>query len=264
MNTQPLFDLLKMIKIDFTNAYYNVDNGMRLRFEFDLSPNELISFAKKDLLSGDRRGITNSITNSKRAIDCQTDRILRVLGINSGFKSFLNEFCDCFCDSNENGDKNSKLRIVNALGMAPALIVSEVRTLRNKLEHEYDVPSIEDCKRALDVAELFVNATEFKITNFWNFYIFNDYNEKTGDSEGNNIACRYSENASIVVSVWPSGDKSENVCIEIFPTHVEYLPMIRMFMHSDQEEELQKSLKYLLKVCKHPIPENKVKLINVA
>ena len=44
--------------------------------------------------------------------------------------------------------------------IAPSFLGSKIRLLRNKLEHEYAIPKKKEIKEAVEIAELFINATE--------------------------------------------------------------------------------------------------------
>ncbi len=70
-----------------------------------------------------------------------------------------------------------KLRIIHALNLAPSLIISKSRTLRNKLEHMYKKPEIDDVKEALDVADLFIRSVTGKLGMLWSEFEIVDWKD---------------------------------------------------------------------------------------
>lgn len=58
-----------------------LDSGASFREGFfELSPNHFLRFAKSDLNLKTKRSTVNALSNAKRAIECQVDEILYVLG----------------------------------------------------------------------------------------------------------------------------------------------------------------------------------------
>jgi hypothetical protein len=72
--------LAKTVGIDWTNTYFDFGSGTRLDFEFDLDPGDFLRFAQQDFHSRDRRGLVNTLTNAKRAIDCQVEKFCACIG----------------------------------------------------------------------------------------------------------------------------------------------------------------------------------------
>ncbi|GAA0177166.1 hypothetical protein SH2C18_04420 [Clostridium sediminicola] len=141
------------IKINWSNFYickdaffYNDD------VEFDLTPEDFLMFAKEDYNNLDNRGLVGVLSNSKRAIDCQVDWMISYLGFDylnfnesnyPNIKELINKF-----EEGLNNKKNLsfKLRFIQALEIAPTFLISKIRNLRNKLEHEYIVPKEDEAR----------------------------------------------------------------------------------------------------------------------
>lgn len=255
-----LKDLISLSKISFNDCFAELDTGTRLDWSFDISPSEFLSFSKSDFKEGGKRGAINSLANAKRAIDCQVDRVFKALGYEFNcFPSYLKEFCRYFCESKDVVRLPEKLKVINAFGMAPAGLVSSVRALRNKVEHYYNVPSIDDVKMAIEVAELFIAATERKLIDFWGFEI-TDKKHKDNSDKGKLSGLYitrdlYSDSFEVRYYCPFSGNRYK---AKVLPENESYAPMMRMCITHDQNEEFSKSLKYLLKVSGHQIPEHKV------
>jgi len=59
--------------------------------------------------------------------------------------------------------ENRKISFINQLGIAPKLLISQYRKIRNSLEHEYKLPTVDQAKEFVELAELFINATSHKL-----------------------------------------------------------------------------------------------------
>jgi hypothetical protein len=158
--------MLKKLKIDWTNfLILESSRSYDDKIKFDISPKDFLSFAKQDFNLSNRHGMINALCNAKRAIDCQVDWILVYLGydylkFNQEAHPNIKDIIDQYESENEKlNDIPFKLKFIQAMGIAPLFLVSKIRLLRNKLEHEYFLPKKEEVKEALEVAELFINAT---------------------------------------------------------------------------------------------------------
>lgn len=257
-----LLQLLKDTKIDLTKAYLVPSGGSGdLDSKFDLTPKNFLRFAKQDIQSEDDRGIINSLTNSKRAIDCQTDEALEKCGIKSNdFDPDIKKFIEHF-DLVE--DIAIKLKIIHALNLAPSILISKTRTLRNKLEHFYQKPTIDEAKEALDVADLFIRSVEGKFKMLTNDFGLTD--EKNYDNNdhwdfinGLNFSFDTDKRNFSVQKI--IGKKNvENLVIDC--NYIEYYGLLRLMFSIDDDIDLEETLKVLLKQLEHPMPTEKVSLI---
>lgn len=254
--------LLKDTKIDLTKAYLLPSGGSGdMDSKFDLTPKNFLRFAKQDLKEEDDRGIINSLTNSKRAIDCQTDEALEKCGIKSNdFDPDIKKFVDHF-DLDE--DVPIKLKIIHSLNLAPSILISKTRTLRNKLEHFYQKPTINEAKEALDVADLFIRSVEGKFKMLTNDFGLTDeenydgndhWNFKNGlnfsfDTDKRNFGVRKVINKRNVEQ------------FDIDCNYIEYYGLLRLMFSIDDDIDLDETLKVLLKQLEHPMPTEKVSLI---
>ena len=114
---------------------------------FDVMPEEYLQFAKPDIDSKDKKSKINAISNVKRAIDCQVDVLLKICGYYKKSKKEKWYF----------PKKNDFLKKV---GIISPNILRNVNVLRNKMEHEFKEPCQEAIENAIDVAELFLSATD--------------------------------------------------------------------------------------------------------
>lgn len=257
-----LLQLLKDTKIDLTKAYLVPSGGTGdLDGKFDLTPKNFLRFAKQDIQSEDDRGIINSLTNSKRAIDCQTDEALEKCGIKSNdFDPDIKKFVEHF---NLVEDIPIKLKIIHALNLAPSILISKTRTLRNKLEHFYQKPTIDEAKEALDVADLFIRSVEGKFKILTNDFSLTDEknyidNEDWGYVNGLDFSFDNDERYFLVHKVI-NKKRVENLVIDC--NYIEYYCLLRLMFSIDDEIDIEETLKVLLKQLEHPMPTNKVRVI---
>ena len=123
-----------------------------LGFSTDITPAQYLEFARKDL-EGDSeaRNIINALGNIKRALHLQVDTIAEGYAYHKLKRS--SKF-------------PAKLEFLGEMGIATPSIISKLNTLRNKVEHDYAVPELEQIKDYCDVVELFLRATESTINTF--------------------------------------------------------------------------------------------------
>jgi hypothetical protein len=262
MNVSELF---KESKLDWTNLVYSIDSGTRLDYEFQVQPKDYLNYSKKDFTIKDRRGKINAISNAKRAIDCQIDKIFMSLGYKfDSFPSYLEDFSNFFCETEEEKDLPIKLRIIVGFGLAPCGIVSDVRNLRNKIEHYYVEPSTGEVRNAIEIADLFINATERKLIDYWDFEITSKKRKnkkKVGSLTGLYFSQGSKNNTINVIDFQTEYNNRRE--IKLIPKLPEYAPVMRMALSTEQEEEFLRSLKYLLKLVKNSTPLDKVNITRV-
>ena len=135
-------DLLKALAFDPVSIWIECGSGGVLEHEFDLNPSDFLSFADADLAESNQRALVNALSNAKRAIDCQVDKVFCCFGTNSR-KNFP-----------------QKMKILNEMGIIAPRIISKIVTMRNYLEHEYRCPEQEKVEDAVDIANLFVTSLD--------------------------------------------------------------------------------------------------------
>jgi hypothetical protein len=257
-----LLNILKSSKLDLTKLYLIPEGGSELqKSTFEISPKDFLRFAKQDLKEGNEKGFINSLTNSKRAIDCQVDNAMESLGIKSqNFNPEFKEFVKLF-DFEE--DIPIKLKIIHSINLAPSLIISKTRTLRNKLEHIYQKPKLSEVKEALDVADLFIRSVEGKLyIVLTEFFITDEKNhcEESGWKVFTNLDFSFnSEELNFKISL--KEDRNSNKTIEdvvINAMDKEFCGLLGLMISNNDEVEVEDSLKALLKFIGHPIPSEKV------
>lgn len=156
-------DFFKEANLNYKDLSVTYSDNINFENYFDLTPDDYLKFSKIDLKQRDERGLINALSNAKRAIDCLIENVLRNFNINIKKlpKEALN-FCDEVLSNDDKQISPASLRLFCALGLSPSILVSEVRHLRNQVEHEFSSPKKEDVLRAYEVAELLINNLKAK------------------------------------------------------------------------------------------------------
>lgn len=159
------------LKINWTNfMIYENDIRGDLDSNFEIKPLEWLRYSKESFSTGTIKGRVDGLSNAKRAIECQIDSLISYIGYD--YKIFDNstEYTTTkkYIKQNYKGKDvigvTDRVKFLNILGLAPLYLVSKIRNLRNIMEHEYIIPREEEVKEAIEVAEVFVHASERKIS----------------------------------------------------------------------------------------------------
>jgi hypothetical protein len=253
-------DSLNNLKLDLTKLVIIPSGGSSgLDSNFEIDPKDFLRYAKEDMHTGNDRGIVNGLSNAKRAIDCQIDEVLQYLGVD--FKNIpksLDAFLK-FIDFND--DISYKLKIIQGLNIAPGLIITKYRNLRNKLEHFYKIPTIDEVKEAIDIADLFIRSIEghykgqmdeFYITDKKNF--IKDFEFKIG------YTFMYNDKSKCFnIFEQHSGKRLNEINIKI--SDIEFYGFIRLMNSINDEFELTESFKIISKLIDHQMPANHINIV---
>jgi hypothetical protein len=142
-----MFDI-KMLTPDSINEYW----WSLINEKDTLIPREYFNFAQQDRNDGTTdRHLVNSIANSKRAIH------LRMENLYNGYGGAVIE--------GKPHNYNDLVGFLRKCGIISPRILDRINKIRNLIEHEYYVPSIDEVDTFLDITELFLGATDVLITN---------------------------------------------------------------------------------------------------
>ena len=106
---------------------------------YDITAEQFLEFAKNAISSETKESIVNAVSNLKRAIDCEMDLFFESMNIKRIF------------------DKNNlkfeiKSKFFLDAGLLPTHSINKINTIRNKLEHEYQMPQISDVRTYYELA----------------------------------------------------------------------------------------------------------------
>jgi len=114
----------------------------------DIDARDFLCFAEQDLEENSERGRVNSLSNAKRAIACRIDEILALMN----FERFA---------KHERWNLPYKMEVVESFGVPARNVLRDIITSkRNFLEHEYVRPERREVRQIVDIAELFLEATD--------------------------------------------------------------------------------------------------------
>lgn len=264
--------ILLDLKIDFSKIIILRLRAGSIYSRTQLGPKDFIRFAKLDFAAKDKRGLANSLTNAKRAIDCQIDNALLGFGIDP-YK--LEKASESLVNMLELNQKNLpfKLKVIQSLGLAPGNLTAKVRNLRNKLEHYYEIPTVFKVEEAIEIAELFILSIESKTKMIDDEFILSSSNFKQLDVLKDMKAKKYNildpkhyatqllinfNSYHRRLQVTPVRKSKNGTKIILKVSDPLYYYFIRIMNHLDEQVECEEDIKLLLKHCGHPLPEEHV------
>lgn len=166
MEDLSLSSLKKMLG-DFSQVHLESWSSHDIEIPFQIKPKDFLAFAEYDLNHVYAHHLGNSLSNIKRAIDCQIDSILFGLGLFDKSKKQKLAF-------------PQKVSLLNSFNIVSPRILKKINQKRNLLEHEYVNPRKEDVRDFLDVANLFIAYTDKFL--FGAMYETEPFNDQTRDS----------------------------------------------------------------------------------
>lgn len=174
-------------ELNSENTAYGVSQLQTLNPIFDITPQEFIKYAEYDLNLKYDHNIVNALSNAKRALDCQLDTILLVLGY-------------YFLSQKKQWSFPKKIELIKELGIIAPRILKKVIKKRNLLEHQFIKPNKDEVEDFLDISMLFVASTEIYTLSFpKRIQLRNEKNQKTYLIKNN------FENENFWVGVYPIG-----------------------------------------------------------
>ncbi len=154
----PLIEkLLELLDITRDGLIVRSVGGAHGAAPMEIEPYDFLLQAEEDFERGERSAEINCLTNAKRAIVSQMDQAL----LTFGYKSFR-------------WNIPKKLDVLTELGFVAPRILKRVSAARNMLEHEYKRPTPQEIEDALDLAWLFVSASQAKLHPFGDTFYISD------------------------------------------------------------------------------------------
>jgi hypothetical protein len=112
-------------------------------YPWKINPRQFIDFAQKELGSSEPRAMINALSHAKRAIHAHVDFLLLNHGASMRGKPFP-----------------AKLEVLALFGVLTPALLNKHNRLRNAVEHDYEVPTEEEVRELIEVAQLFLSATK--------------------------------------------------------------------------------------------------------
>ncbi len=120
--------------------------------DFELYAFDYLDFAEKrinniEMYKEDSEELINCIAHLKRAVDCQLDTFFYSINL---YRTIA--------DRNIKFDK--KLDFLKGIGVFSSRSLGRLNTLRNKMEHQYEVPKISDIELYYDLVSAFISVLQ--------------------------------------------------------------------------------------------------------
>lgn len=120
--------------------------------DFELYAFDYLDFAEKrlnniDKYKDDSDELINCVAHLKRAVDCQLDTFFHSINL---YKTI----------SSRNLKFETKLEFLKGIGVFSSRSLGRLNTLRNKMEHHYEVPKISDLELYYDLVSAFVSVLQ--------------------------------------------------------------------------------------------------------
>lgn len=140
-------------KLDYLKMYFISPEITSYETETEPRCATFINFARQDLKDcRESRGIYNAVSNSKRALHRRVDTLCNSLGY-SLYKHARNNF-------------PSKIEYLSKCGVITPQILHKLNTIRNKVEHDYEIIEYSEAENYIDIIELFLVATSIFLKNY--------------------------------------------------------------------------------------------------
>src|SRR6478735_10963191 len=139
--------------LEHEEANWESRGQTQIKHNFEIKPQDFLSYAEKDLASDYEHNLINSLSNAKRALDCQIDILL----IAFGFYTTSNKKTWGF---------PKKIELIKELGIIAPRVLLKINKTRNLMEHHFAKPSLEQVEDFVDIVALFIASTDKYIYNF--------------------------------------------------------------------------------------------------
>jgi hypothetical protein len=153
MPTDKAKELKELLKNNIYDITAEGGSGEIVRLpKFELHPRDFLLYAEDELNDlNSNKSIINCVSNLKRAIDCQLDFFLYALNLQKYFR-----------DKRLGVDK--KLGFIEKCGLFSKTSLSRINNIRNKLEHQYKLPKLEDIRVYYDLIHALITVLENSIS----------------------------------------------------------------------------------------------------
>ena len=183
--------------------------------EYDLTPKDFLEYAKIELQHSVNTPcspihIINCVSHLKRAVNCQLDVFLSQLSLDHLLKD-------------KSLKMETKLNFIKNAGIIEANSIARLNQIRNKLEHKYMIPEINEIEVYYDLVYAFITLLESTTMRFFS------YNEIEIESNNHEkfkflrISYHFDTVPYITFEVIYN-DSTKNLCIEVKATEFEVFP----------------------------------------
>jgi len=141
-------ELRKILKDNFHRFVFQESNNHYVKLPtFDLYPRDYLGYAENGITNGDTKKLIECVGHLKRAVDCQIDVYLSAFGFNKYFKKWKLGV-------------DKKLDFLQTIGVFDSRTLTRLNTIRNRMEHRYEIPKIMDVEIYYDLVSAFISILE--------------------------------------------------------------------------------------------------------
>lgn len=193
-----------------------------INIPFSISPEDFVKYSEIDIKSDYEHHLINSLTNVKRAIECQLDCLLLSCGYNQKMQK-------------ESWSFPKKIELLEKIGIISPVILRKINRKRNLLEHQYQVPEKNEVEDAIDIARLFIAYSDKYLKNMIRSFTVGFLNDEE-DNESYNVSFTLDYEKGIINRSYSVGDypnfrisKSEDYTAndEKYLTYLKYFIKVR-------------------------------------
>lgn len=132
----------------YPQLQYEGGSGRHLDLpSYDLLPQDYLSFAEKHLGLDSPESKIDCVSNLKRAMECEMDTFLHVLGLSGLVKK-------------QNLSFDQKMDFIKEVEIYKSRSLELLNTTRNRIEHEYAVPELPEIELYFELVYAFVSVIE--------------------------------------------------------------------------------------------------------
>ena len=181
---------------------------------FETMPSEFLGFAEVDLQSAFEHKYINALSNAKRALDCQSDRLLKFFGWYAESQRKFWGF-------------PKKLELLQKLEVVAPRILSKINRVRNLLEHQYIKPNSTQVEDFLDIVSLFIASTDRHITSDASVDYTNDGDTELSSLPNISLTIDYPNEKLIIKPISRTPSKQFDWELEVKRTDQNYIEIFK-------------------------------------
>jgi hypothetical protein len=146
------------------------------------------------------------------------------------------------------------------MSFAPAEIIAKARLLRNKLEHYYKKPSDDEVSNAIELAELFILATDNKLKSLWDFSVSDvEKRSKNNGTLNNSIYVSFDYKKHLFdVRAYIGENGKKRILVK--NTDIVFYYLLKIATSFDYEQDVKDAFMDLLEFIGHPMPKSNINI----
>ncbi|MCD9024708.1 hypothetical protein [Cohnella silvisoli] len=196
--------LSNFILENFSLLEYDSGSGKSLKFpEFQLHALDYLKFAEEEMENRTTRSLINCISHLKHATDCQMDTFLHVLNL---YKVF----------DKKNLKFDVKLKFLKDIGLFSSKSLSRLNVFRNRMEHYYEVPKINDIEVYYDLITAFVGVLQGALSILANYGSgVGMYIDETENNSFTRFSIEYHYDEQQITANWDTKELEEELIVKV-------------------------------------------------